>query len=388
MLSRKLSIRSIVILLLTGFALLFMISPAKGFQRRKSEVATVLITGRILDEAGEPFEELIQVNVVCSGRHRLQTLTDQNGVFTFDLSEGRTEDWLDPSAGGSVGGTPESSVKVRSPGGGGALDAVPSMGRGRVNLSGCEVRVEPQPGKTSNVIPLGTLNTFENPDIGVIVIREMTSAEVATVSISHLGAPEKAVEAFNKADEELKKPKPNLKKAAKELEKATKEYPEYAAAWDLLARVHLSQGRSQEGRQAFIQATQTEPEFITPYLGLAQIAVQESNWLETRDWTEKAIEIDEQQHQALYWNGMAHYYLNEFGRAEEVLGQVYEAGHAETYPFGLLLLGVIHANQGKIRNAASELRQYLDLMPADQVPEAQRLQLEQQLAQWKSEGIG
>ena len=42
----------------------------------------------------------------------------------------------------------------------------------------------------------------------------------------------------------------------------------------------------------------------------------------------------------------------------------------------------MHANQGQIQPAAEAISLYLKIMPADQVPQTQRSELEQQLAQW------
>jgi tetratricopeptide (TPR) repeat protein len=254
-------------------------------------------------------------------------------------------------------------------------------------MSGCEVRVSPKPGIISNSIALTTRETSENPDIGLLVIQRLSDSEATTVSVTSLKAPSKALKAFEKANRELALEKPNFGKAVKELEKAVKEYPQYSEAWDLMARAHLSQGEVEEGRECFLRAIEEEPKFISPYLGLAQLAVQESDWDGTVHWTGKVLQLDATLPQALYWSGMAHFYLNKHDQTEKDLTSLYEQGYTETYPFGLLLAGVVHANQGKIQSAAEELQLYLRLMPPEEVPEAQRSELERQLASWQSEGL-
>jgi hypothetical protein len=358
-------------------------------QARNVQTSPVSLVGRVLEEDGRPPHDLLQVDLVCSGRIRQQTLTATDGTFVFDLEPSRSEDWLDPGAGGSATGAIEGSARVAAPGRSPNLDEVPSMGRGRASLSGCEVRLAPRPGLVSNAINLRTRGTFENPDIGVIVVRRLSDATATTVSLSTLSAPKKAREAFDKANSELASRSPDLLRARRELEKAIGEYPEFSAAWDLLARVHLSGGDVDEGRRCFLRAVEEEPRYITPYLGLAQIGVQQGSWAEVATWTGKVLEIDSRHPQALYWSGLGGYYLSNFDHAEGVLSQLYgpDLGMAETYPFGLLLLGVVHANQGKIAAAAEELRLYLRLMPADQVSEPQRLELESQIASWEAEGL-
>lgn len=362
---------------------------ALSAQARNVQTSPVSLVGRVLEEDGQPPNDLLQVDLVCSGRIRQQTLTGSDGTFTFDLEPSRSEDWLDPGAGGSATGAIEGSARVATPGRSQNLDEVPSMGRGRASLSGCEVRLAPRPGLASNAINLRTRGAFDNPDIGVIIVRRLSDSTATTVSLSTLSAPRRARDAFDRANDELSSRSPDLGKAIQELEKAVREYPEFSAAWDLLARVHLSKGDIEEGRNCFLRAVEEEPRYITPYLGLAQIGVQRGGWEEVDTWTGRVLEIDSGHPQALYWAGLAGYYLGNFRRSEGALSDLYGrgTGMAEAYPFGLLLLGVIHANQGKIQSAAEGLRLYLRLMPPDQVPEAQRIELENQLASWELEGL-
>ena len=179
------------------------------------------------------YTDMVQVDLVCNGRIRQLTHTAPDGTFSFEIGSPRSDDWLDPSVGGSSDGSMGSKVNVSS-GGATALDEVPSMGRGRVNFSGCEVRLSPKAGLISNTIPLTTRSASENPDIGVIVIRRLSETGATTVSLTVLSAPKDARKAFDRATAELAEESPDTAKIKKELEKAVKEYPEFSAAWYLL----------------------------------------------------------------------------------------------------------------------------------------------------------
>ena len=109
------------------------VSPTVTHQNRKA--GSLILSGRVLTEQGQPMTEMVQVDLVCNGRIRQVTPTAPDGTFTFDIGSARTDDWLDPSIGGSADGTLESKVEVAE-GGSVALDKVPSMGRGRVSFSG------------------------------------------------------------------------------------------------------------------------------------------------------------------------------------------------------------------------------------------------------------
>jgi len=359
-------------------------SPMVTHQPRNSDI--LIITGQVLSDDGQPLKDGVQVDLTCNGRIRQVTPTAPDGTFTFEIGSMRSDDWLDPSVGGSSDGSMGSKVE-ESDGGLTALDQVPSMGRGRVTFSGCEVRLSPGAGFSSNTIPLTTRSASENPDIGVIVVRRVSETGATTVSLTVLSAPNDARKAFEKATSELAKEKPNTATIKKELEKAIKKYPEFSAAWDLLGRVQMAEGDSEDARKSFIHAIEAEPKFLRPYMGIAQMAVQASAWDETLEWTDKVLALEPGYPKALYYNGLANYYLNRFDQGEKSLASLYQQGHVDEYPFGLLPLGVIHANQGKIEVAAKELELYLQSMPSEQVPEAQRVELEKQLALWESQGL-
>jgi len=354
----------------------------------RSGMGSVSLTGRVLEENGQPPNKLVQVDLICNGRIRQQTLTSSDGTFIFDLDPAYDESWLDPASGGSATGAFEGSAKVASSGRSVALDEVPPTGTAMVTLTGCEVRLSPIPGISSNAIALRTRGSFDTPDIGVIVIKRLSNNKATTVSISTLIAPEKARNAFEKANDALVGPDPDLKKALKELKKAVKHYPAYSAAWDLMGRVQLSQGNRKEGRDCFLRAIKEEPGFIPPYAGVAQMAFQDSDWEETSAWSLKVLELDERYPQALYWHGLAAFYLRNFEDSEKSLSSLYTTeGHYKSYPFGLLPLGVVHANMGNLEAAAEEFGLYLELMPETRVPEMQRKELEEQIAAWKSQGL-
>lgn len=315
---------SFLIFLLPGVALSFQDARSLSSTHHRRSAATLSIAGRVVREDGRPPRELIQVNLVCSGRLREQTATSPDGSFTFEIGAARNEDWLDPSMGGSANGALESTVKVASPGSSPNLDEVPSMGLGRVSLNGCEIRLSPRPGYSSNSIALSTRSSGDNPDIGVIILRRESTGGSATVSLSVLTAPRKARKAFETATRELASEAPDLAEIRENLEEALEEYPEFSAAWDLMARVEMTEGRIGEARNAFVRAIEAEPEYLAPHLGLGQIAAREGDWSEAAKWTGRALAIDSLVPEGLYWHGLSHFYLNDFPTCEASLSSLYE----------------------------------------------------------------
>ncbi len=362
-------------------------STAKSHQRRDPRLTSVTLLGQVVTEDGRPVPEMVQVELVCNGRTNLQTVTAPDGRFFFEIGAPRSDDWLDPGIGGSSGGTLESVVKVAPPGGSAKLDQVPSLGQGRVSLVGCEVRAAPRPGYSSNTISLRTRDAFENPDIGLIVLRRLSNPKASTVSLSFLRTPQECRNAYDKASRSLEKAPPDLRVAEKELRKALRKDPSFAAAWDLLGRILMIDGRRVEARAAFERAIAEEPEFLEPYLALGRAAIQDSDWEAAWKWSAKVLELDADQPSALYWRGLAGYHLRRFPESERALVRLYKLGHGEEFPFGWLPLGVIQAGAGRIQSAAASFQQYLRLMPAAEVTEAQRQELERLLEQWRTQGL-
>ncbi len=362
-------------------------SPATSHQPRNALVQEVILSGEVVTDDGTPLPELLQVQLVCSGRINQQTVVTSDGSFSFVLGTPRTEDWLDPTIGGSLGGTLESVVKVAPPGRSAKLDEVPSLGVGRANLRGCEIRLSPTPGFASNSIALDTRNALENPDVGRIILQRLGDGRATTVSVSFLAAPRKARDRYDKAAAELRRDVPDFEKAEKALREAVKVYPEFAAAWDLLGRIQMSQQKREEGKASLRKAVELESGFLAPREALAQAAVQESNWQEVKRISAEILELVPDHPAALYWNGMSCFYLQDFAAGVERLRRLYSGGKEERFPFGLLLLGVMEANLGDLPSAAVSLRKYLELMPPDEVPPDQRSELERQLAQWQTDGL-
>ncbi|GAB4249103.1 MAG: hypothetical protein Kow00109_25160 [Acidobacteriota bacterium] len=362
-------------------------SVSKTHQRRNAPLQQVILSGEVVTDDGSPLPEMLEVQLVCNGRVNQTTVVAPDGSFTFTLGEPRTDDWVDPSLGGSLGGSLESVVKVAPPGRSAKLDEVPSLGPGRADLRGCEIRLPPAPDLVANAIALDARNALENPDVGRIVVRRSGGPSARTVSVSFLSAPKKARQRYEEAVELARRAKPRWKDAEKKLREALKVYPEFAAAWDLLGRVLMTQEKRDEGKAAFERAVELEPAFLPPREALAQAAVQEADWPRLREVAEALLELDPNHSRGLYWSGMACFYLRDFGPGVTRLQQLYAGGGEAEFPFGLLLLGVMQANQGDLPGAAASLRKYLDLMPPDQVPPEQRQELERQLAQWRAEGV-
>ena len=97
--------------------------------------------------------------------------------------------------------------------------------------------------------------------------------EEATVSLTALQAPPEAQKAWEKGIKALENKK--WTQAEKELRRAVTIYPEYASAWSALGEALGELSRPAEARDAWGRAIQADPNYVKPYVLLAQLAIRE-----------------------------------------------------------------------------------------------------------------
>src|ERR1041385_118758 len=122
-------------------------------------------------------------------------------------------------------------------------------------------------------------------EVGTIVLTKTGAPEAPTVSVNTMIVPKEAREAFEKGRQAGTEKK--FGEAVTELNKAVTVYPQYAAAWSLLGEIHRLQNQFEPARAEYKKALTADPKFISPYFGLATIAVVEKNWTEAAQRTDE-----------------------------------------------------------------------------------------------------
>ena len=336
----------------------------------------------ILDDGREPGQQ-VRIKLVCRGTVVRQEYTSHSGIFSLEVVQGGSTAhtlWpMDASA-----STSSYSVDGRnSPDSWGSETFTPvTTQRRQVDLSDCDLRAELM-GYQSDVIRLGRRRALDSPDIGVIVLHSMDGAGGGTISLKTLAAPKKAKEAYGKAGKELTQEKPDYSKAVKELEKAVEIYPEFASAWYMLGEVRLMQKDRPAASEAYEHAKVSDSAYVSPYLSLALMALEEERWEEAADLCSQALELSPQLIKAHYLNALAHSSLGSFDIAEQSALLVQERNQAQIYPLVYYVLGFVESQRGDFSSAAAHYRSFLELRP--DVSMAQ--QLSKQLVQWQQRGL-
>lgn len=249
-----------------------------------------------------------------------------------------------------------------------AISSTGSMLTGGAGNVPCHLRIS-LAGHQTQIVAVGSPGGLER-EIGVVILRPRAGVTGETYSATSLYAPEKARKAFEKGVEQSRRGK--LKEARKELETATQQHPKYAEAWcelgDVLNRLMLNA----EARAAYKRAAESDPQFLRPTLHMAMLAAGERQWKESAQLTDQVIARNPHDYpEAFLYNAAALYNLGLADQAEQAVRRAIDLDQARMFPKSYHLLATILDARGQRREAAANLRLFLQHAPnapeADQV---------------------
>ena len=315
--------------------------------------ATLFLSGKVvLSDGSEPTERVL-IKSICRGQIRTETHTDSHGGFSFQFGD-------------RVSGMIESGSDAESP-----LGTRSSRNSGS-NAKDCELTAS-LAGFSSDKISLdGRINGSENVDVGRITLRRVTDVEGLTISATTAAAPGAARKAFSKGQEQEQQG--HLDEARKSLEKAVRLYPKFAAAWFELGTVQIQLKEMAAARDSFQQSIAADAKYINPYHALMRLAIGDQNWHGVIEVSDKLLALNPVNFpDAWYFNGVGHFYLEEFLAAEKSArrGLALDLGHR--VPKLEYLLGMALLKTRAYAEAAQHMQTYLQTVrnPGD-VAEARK----------------
>jgi tetratricopeptide (TPR) repeat protein len=321
----------------------------------------IFLSGKVVMEDGTPPPDSVVIERMCNGVVRPEGYTDSKGRFSIEL--GRNNMMMADASVGSM----NNDMGIGSPGGSRTQrGGIGSMGGDQGgysprDLMGCELRAS-LPGYRSEVVNLSGRRLFDNPDVGVIILRRLANVEGSTISLTSLKAPKDAKKAFEKGRKALDKRK--WEQAEKELQRSVGIYPQYAAAWFELGRAFQQQDKVNEARNAYSKAVEADAKFVNPYLQLADLAVREQKWQEVIDTTNRIVKLDPVDFPVAYfYNSVANYQLRNFEAAEDSAREALKLDKQHRIPKVNHVLGVILAQKGDFSEAAQQMKSYLQFAP-------------------------
>jgi tetratricopeptide (TPR) repeat protein len=319
-----------------------------------SSNSVIFLSGKAVVDDGSLLTESATIQTVCKGQKRTETHTDSHGNFSFQFG-GRS---------GSFSDAPfDAETSSRS--------VLPGRPDHR-DLQGCELQAS-LPGFTSEVIELGGRFTGdESADVGRIVLHRLRNVEGFTISATTAQAPGAARKALEKGQAQQKQGK--WDDAQKSLEKAVALYPKFAVAWFELGRVQLQKKDPPAARHSFQQSLAADSKYVSPYLGLTQIAMHEHNWQELAEASDKLLALNPVSFPDVWLsNSVANYILQNFEAAEKSARRGLQVDTEHHVPKLEYLLGLVLLKKPDYPGAAQHLRAFLSLatQPAE-VAEAQK----------------
>jgi Flp pilus assembly protein TadD len=336
----------------------------------------IFLSGKVMLDDGTAPTESVTIERVCNGNVRAEGYTDSKGRFSFQLgqSQGVLQDASTSSAadnrfgGGGFGNTNGSLGPSQSGGYNGVGSSISER-----DLAGCEIRAA-LPGFRSDVVNLASRRSFDNPDLGTIILHRLANVEGATISAISLQAPKDAKKAFDKGRELLKKKKDA--EAGKEFEKAVEIYPKYATAWFDLGVIRERQNDADGALKAYSQALAADPKYLNPYRQLAGIYIKDQKWKDAADTTSRLIKLDPVDFpDAYFYNSVANFYLKNYDEAEKSVREAQKLDTQNRMPTANQLLGVILAEKQDYTGAADQIKKYLTFLQPGKEADTAKKQL-------------
>ena len=141
-------------------------------------------------------------------------------------------------------------------------------------------------------------------------------------------------------------------------------YPASAEAWFLLGDVYQLQKRKQEARESYWRAVQADGLYVRPYLRLARLSVNERDWRNAADLSNKALELDPVAFpEAYYLNALALYNLKDMEAAERSVRKGQRLDLSLQFPQMHLILANILSIKQDALGSIEEMRKYLKDAP-------------------------
>ena len=334
-------------------------SAGSPIMERNTDPRSVFISGKVALQGGGPAGR-IAIERICNGMVRREGYTNSKGNFQFEL--GRNSMERDASQ--------EDSDRMVS----NKNARIPPSGGSDIRYDNCELRAS-MPGFVSTTVPMRVYAGATQVEVGTIVLTKTGGPEGPTVSVNTMTVPKEAREAFDKGRKAGTEKK--FDEAVTYLNKAVSIDPQYAAAWSLLGEIHRLQNQFEPARVEYGKALAADPKFVSPYFGLAAMAVVENKWTEAAQLTDQLIQLNSVAYpMAYFFNAAANLNLGKLDEAELSARKFQQVDKSHTRPDIALLLANILKGKHQYAEAAQLYRDYLAVKP--DAPNAEALKKEAQ----------
>ena len=323
---------------------------------RNTDPRSVFISGKVILQGGGPTGR-VAIDRICNGMVRREGYTNSKGNFQFEL--GRNAIDRDASQADSDRMVTNRNARVAPSGG------------SDIRYDDCELRAS-LPGFISSAVPMRVYAGATQVEVGTITLTKTGTADGPTVSVNTMTVPKEAREAFEKGRKAGTEKQ--YDEAVTQLNKAVTAYPQYAAAWSLLAEIHRLQNQFEPAKAEYAKALAADPKFVSPYFGLAAFAVIENKWTDAAQLTDQLIQLNSLAYpMAYFFNAAANLNLGKLDAAELSARKFQQVDKAHTRPDIALLLANVLTGKHQYAEAAQLYRDYLAVKP--DAPNAEALKI-------------
>lgn len=311
---------------------------------------------------GQPVPESISVTLGCGMQPLRVIYTDLKGYFQFTFGGGpqgnvdfSASDAAPMSLSGNGMPSPDSGVN--------------RSGDPQSMLTGCEVEVS-VPGYQPVSRMITERADITGIDVGTLQLTRIAGVTGSSISVTSLMVPDNARKEFEKGEKDEHNRHPDS--ATQHLEKAVSDYDKYAAAWNDLGNIYSTDQKLDKSRQAFEKAIAADPHYIPPYLGLAELELENKEFEPAVETAGKALDLDPSIGMANFIQAIGNFNLNRLDAAEKS-AEMTEKGPHQNMPDLHVLHAQIYLQKQDYPNAAAQIRAYLKEFPhgkyADQMKE-------------------
>jgi len=344
---------------------------------------TVFLTGSVVQEDGNPppFGTVIELD--CGDTITREATVDSTGGYGFQVGSRNRIGRVMPDASDRIGEdiftTPEVSQNVGTREGATLERTAPLS----VRLLRCEVRGQ-YPGYRSTSARLKPGSIWGYTEVAPILMYPIERVRGTSVSLTSMLAPKRARRSIEQATKALKKEQ--FSEAEGLLKSAIGLYPASAEAWFLLGDAYQLQERKQEARESYWRAVQADGLYVRPYLRLARLSLNERDWRNAADLSNKALELDPIDFpEAYFLNALALYNLKDMDAAEKSVRKGQRLDLSLQFPQMHLILANILAMKHDALGSIEEMRMYLKDAPNAEDAPMVRARLEERVKLAKTE---
>jgi len=209
-----------------------------------------------------------------------------------------------------------------------------------------------------NVVQDSTFNTIPNVDEESCFPWKLSGTRPATVTVTRLKVPSKAIGEYEQACDASNKNK--FTEAEQHARSAIDTFQGYSAAWVMLGVILEEQHRSQEARDACTHAAGIDATYLPAYLCAAEVSARGRQWELVLSSADLAVGLQsEGDPYAYYYRAMAYLHMNNLAEAKKSALRALEIDVNHDDPSLNYLLALIYQREGDTSNAIAQLQQFL-----------------------------